>query len=174
MSKATNSWSFFFFFFFFFFQNLFKSVSGRLLITTSLFIKFQAALALIVFEIFCWQDCIHIFFFFFFFFSKSQNSEKGHYPVEKKISVSYLFMRNPYKKFQNSSMQVFIKKIVTNWRTKERQEEICPSNIFCVWGIKTRCLNLSGCIMKACLFKYTENFTTKNWIFSDKKIWYFS
>ena len=29
-------------------------------------------------------------------------------------------------------------------------------------------------IMKTCLFKYTENFTTKKWKFSDKKFWYFS
>ena len=31
-------------------------------------------------------------------------------------------------------------------------------------------------ITKICLFKYTENFTTKKkkWKFSDKRIWYFS
>ena len=29
-------------------------------------------------------------------------------------------------------------------------------------------------ITKTCLFKYTENFTTKKWKFSDKKFWYFS
>ena len=29
-------------------------------------------------------------------------------------------------------------------------------------------------ITKTCLFKYTENFPTKNWKFSDKKYWYFS
>ena len=28
--------------------------------------------------------------------------------------------------------------------------------------------------MKTCLFKYIENFTSKNWNFSDKKLWYFS
>ena len=28
--------------------------------------------------------------------------------------------------------------------------------------------------MKTCLFKFTENFTTKKWIFLDKKFWYFS
>ena len=27
-------------------------------------------------------------------------------------------------------------------------------------------------ITKICLFKYTENFTTKKWKFSDKKFWY--
>ena len=29
-------------------------------------------------------------------------------------------------------------------------------------------------ITKTCLFKYTENFTTKKWKFSDVKFWYFS
>ena len=29
-------------------------------------------------------------------------------------------------------------------------------------------------IMKTHLFKYIENFTSKNWNFSDKKLWYFS
>ena len=29
-------------------------------------------------------------------------------------------------------------------------------------------------IMKTCLFKYIENFTSKNWKFSDKILWYFS
>ena len=28
-------------------------------------------------------------------------------------------------------------------------------------------------ITTTCLFKYTENFTTKKWKFSDKKFWYF-
>ena len=28
-------------------------------------------------------------------------------------------------------------------------------------------------ITKTCLFKYTENFTTKKWKFSDEKFWYF-
>ena len=29
-------------------------------------------------------------------------------------------------------------------------------------------------ITKTCIFKYTENFTIKKWIFSDKTFWYFS
>ena len=29
-------------------------------------------------------------------------------------------------------------------------------------------------ITRPCLFKYTEDFITKNWKFSDKKFWYFS
>ena len=31
-----------------------------------------------------------------------------------------------------------------------------------------------GIITKTCLFKYTENFTTKTWKISDKNFWYFS
>ena len=35
-------------------------------------------------------------------------------------------------------------------------------------------LKTLGIITKTCLFKYTENFTTKKkWKFSDKKFWYF-
>ena len=33
---------------------------------------------------------------------------------------------------------------------------------------------LSACITKTRLFKYTENFTTRKWKFSDEKFWYFS
>ena len=87
------------------------------------------ALASIVFEIFCWQDCIHIF-------SKDHNSGKGHNPVKKKICVSYFFMRNPYKKFQNSSMYgskviLCIKKRDkrTNRQTDERTDECPRSNM---------------------------------------------
>ena len=42
------------------------------------------ALASIVFEIFCSQDCIHIF-------SKGHNSEKGHNPVKKKNMCQLFF-----------------------------------------------------------------------------------
>ena len=72
------------------------------------------ALVSIVFEIFCWQDCIHIF-------SKGPNSGKGHNPVEtKKICISYIFMRNYYKKFQNTSMygskvMLCIKNVTKRW-----------------------------------------------------------
>ena len=38
------------------------------------------------------------------YFFKGHNSEKGHNPDKTKIHVSYFFMRNPYKKFQNSSV----------------------------------------------------------------------
>ena len=55
------------------------------------------ALALIAFEIFCWQDFIHIF-------SKGHNSGKGYNPDGRKNTCQYFFMKNPYMKFQNPSM----------------------------------------------------------------------
>ena len=42
------------------------------------------ALASIVFEIFCGQDCVYIF-------SKGHNSEKGHNPVKKKDTYQLFF-----------------------------------------------------------------------------------
>ena len=112
------------------------------------------ALASIVFEKFCWQDCTHIF-------SKGHNSEKGHNPVKKKIQVSYFFMRNPYKKFQNSSIHgskvmLCIKKR-EEWmegrmdgRTDgwtNNPEATCPSNFFEVGGIITYTLLDNSFIM---------------------------
>ena len=41
--------------------------------------------ASIVFEIFCCQDCIHIFF------SKDHNTEKRHNPVKKKNTCQLIF-----------------------------------------------------------------------------------
>ena len=41
-----------------------------------------------------------------------------------------------------------------------------------IWSFarnKDTCISIT----KTCLFKYTENFTTKTWKFSDKKFWYF-
>ena len=45
----------------------------------------------------------------------------------------------------------------------------CPESVD---GRKQR--REQGNITKTCPFKYTENFTTKKWKFSDKKFWYFS
>ena len=63
------------------------------------------------------------------FFSKGHNSGKGHNPVNKKICVSDFFIRNPYKKFQNSSMHgskvmLCIKK--RDERTDERPRSNMP------------------------------------------------
>ena len=93
------------------------------------------ALASILFEIFCWQDCVHIF-------SKGHNSEKGHNPVKKKIRVSYFFMSNSYKKFQNSSIHgskvpLCIKKHDerTDGRTTQKQYAP-PPQLLGSWGHK--------------------------------------
>ena len=77
------------------FQNLFK-VNQVIYSLLPIYSLNFIVLASIVFKIFCWQDSIHIF-------SKGRNSGKGHNP-DKKKSVSYFFMRNPYMKFQNPSM----------------------------------------------------------------------
>ena len=85
----------------------------------------------ISYEIFCWQDCIHIF-------SKGHNSGKGHNPVKKKKYVSAIFfMRNPYKKFQNSSMHgstviLCIKK--PDERTDERPRSNMPLQLLRSWN----------------------------------------
>ena len=73
------------------------------------------------FEIFCWQDCIHIF-------TKGNYSGKGHNPAEKKICVSYFFffMRNPNKKFQNSSMHVSKVLCYASNRKKEQMDGQTP------------------------------------------------
>ena len=78
------------------------------------------------------------------FFQRAITQEKGIVLLRKKIRVSYFFMRNPYKKFQNSIMHgskviLCIKKRdertdgradgQTNARTNA-PEAICPSNFF--------------------------------------------
>ena len=79
------------------FQNLFKSKSGCLLITISLFIK---ALAPTVFEIFCWQG-------------KNAKNYKGPLLMKyfsefiKKLIRSSTQYYNPFTKFQGSSSNSF-------------------------------------------------------------------
>ena len=41
-----------------------------------------------------------------------------------------------------------------------------------LWKIRKVAV-IGPCITKTCLFKYIENFTSKNWKFSDKNLWYF-
>ena len=55
------------------------------------------ALAQILFEISCTQD-------FQDFFSKEDNSERRHNSEKKKIRVIFSFLRNPYMKFQDTSI----------------------------------------------------------------------
>ena len=58
------------------FQNLFKSYSGRLHITTSLFIKFQGSSFNIFLDI--------LLTILYPYFTKGHNSGKEHNPVEEK------------------------------------------------------------------------------------------
>ena len=74
-------------------------------------------------------------------FLKDHNSGKGQNSVEKKYVFAIFFMRNLYKKFQNSSMHgskvmLCIKKgdERTDGQTNA-SEAICPSNFFEVGGI---------------------------------------
>ena len=91
------------------------------------------------------------------FFQRAITQKRGIILSRKKIHVSYFFMRNPYMKFQNSSIHgfkvmLFIKKREertdgrkdrrTDGRTDGRMdgrtnnpEAICPSNFFEVGGI---------------------------------------
>ena len=77
-----------------------------------------------------------------------------------------------------------------NLKKRETPQENVPWDIygwlytkyvFCVYPSKTTLISFWFhslinvlFITKTCLFKYTENFTTKKWKFSDKKFWYFS
>ena len=79
------------------------------------------ALAQILFEISCTQD-------FQDFFSKGDNSERGHNSEKKKIRVIFFFTRNPYMKFQDTSIHCLKvkKKVVrthgcTDTRTSPKQ-----------------------------------------------------
>ena len=45
---------------------------------------------------------------------------------------------------------------------------------YTLWPVLSVCVFVAGLtITKTCLFKYTENFTTKKWKFSDKIFWFF-
>ena len=74
------------------------------------------ALAQILFEISCTQD-------FQDFFSNGDNSERGHNSEKKKKYGSFFFfMRNPYMKFQDTSIhRLKVKKKVV--RTHGRSDE---------------------------------------------------
>ena len=84
------------------------------------------ALAQILFEISCTQD-------FQDFFSKGDNSERGH-NLEKKQNTGHLFfMRNPYMKFQDTSIhRLKVKKKVV--RTHGQAQSNMPYQLFQSWG----------------------------------------
>ena len=112
-----------------YFLKFIQKLISRVLITTCLFLKFQVS----SFNSF-WDISLTGFHLYF---SKSHNSGKVHIPVEKKIGVSYSFMRNPCKKFQNSSMHgstvmLCIKK--RDERTGERPRSNMPLQLLWSWG----------------------------------------
>ena len=88
------------------------------------------ALASIVFEIFCRQDCIHIF-------SNGHNSGKGHNQC-----VTYFFMRNSYMIFKTVACRVLklcyaSKSMTDGWmnrQTDERPRSNMPLQLLRSWG----------------------------------------
>ena len=87
------------------------------------------ALAQILFEISCTQD-------FQDFFSKGDNSERGHNSEKKKNTghFFFFFMRNPYMKFQDTSIHRL--KVKKKWcGHTDKPKAICPTNFFKVGGI---------------------------------------
>ena len=70
----------------------------------------------------------------------------------------------------------------SNWQLGRMTSDLCGrAGIWTcdpwIWRRTTDCAIQPGAVLyttKTCLFKYTENFTTKKWKFSDKKFWYFS
>ena len=50
------------------------------------------------------------------FFSKGDNSERGHNSEKKKIRVIFFFMRNPYIKFQDTSIHCLkVSNFIRKW-----------------------------------------------------------
>ena len=80
------------------FDKKFSKVNQVIYSLAPISIPNMKALAQILFEISCTQD-------FQDFFSKENNSERGHNSEKKKkIPVIFFFMRNPYMKFQDTSI----------------------------------------------------------------------
>ena len=79
------------------FDKKFSKVNKVIYSLAPISIPNMKALAQILFEISCTQD-------FQDFFSKGDNSERGHNSEKKKIWVIFFFMRNPYMKFQDTSI----------------------------------------------------------------------
>ena len=98
ITKDHNSWSFF---------KTYSKVNHVVYPSLPIYFSSFKALALIVCEIFCWQDSIYIF-------QRAVTQKRGKILWRKKIRASFLFffflfvffMRNSYKKFQNGSMHV--------------------------------------------------------------------
>ena len=58
------------------------------------------------------------------------------------------------------------------WKS-ERVPDKTALHVLLLFFLSLYCKDPAQTITKTCLFKYTENFTTKKWKFTDKKFWYF-
>ena len=91
------------------FDKKFSKVNQVIYSLAPISIPNMKALAQILFEISCTQD-------FQDFFSKGDNSERGHNSEKKKIWVIFFFMRNPYMKFQDTSIHCFkVSNFIRKW-----------------------------------------------------------
>ena len=122
-SKGHNSWSIF---------RIYSKVNQVIYSSIPICSPGFKALASIVFEIFCWQDFIHIF-------SKGHNSGKGHNPDgEKYVTGIFSWEIHITMKSQNPNMHCSEVSAVhqkRNWRTHRWTDahtnipqSICPSN----------------------------------------------
>ena len=114
------------------FDKKFSKVNQVIFSLAPISIPTMKALAQTLFEISCTQD-------FQDFFSKGDNSERGHNSEKKKIRVIFFFfMRNPYMKFQDTSIRRLKvkKKVVRTHGHTDKPKAICPTNFFKVGGIK--------------------------------------
>ena len=88
---------------------------------------------------------------------------------------SYLQMRRFF--FFNQKIHVLIV-FWASTHTLMSTHNICfhgeIRKLLCGYPLLSETKSLEAPITKTCLFKYTENFTTKKWKFSDKNFWYFS
>ena len=113
------------------FDKKFSKVNQVIYSLAPISIPNMKALAQILFEISCTQD-------FQDFFSKGDNSERGHNSEKKKIRVIFFFMRNPFMKFQDTSIHRL--KVKKKWcghtdtRTHGQAQSNMPYQLFQSWG----------------------------------------
>ena len=108
-----------------------------------------------------------------YFWASGQNNNKECYSLRNKTKPSHAVTR-PYN-VERGKCGMFVVGVDQKlWRrsrdAKNNNLSIGRNNLK-----KSRRLPLETkkTITKTCLFKYTENFTTKKWKFSDKKFWFF-
>ena len=113
------------------FDKKFSKVNQVIYSLALISISNMKALAQILFEISCTQH-------FQDFFSKGDNSERGHNSEKKIIGVIFFFMRNPYMKFQDTSIHRLKvkKKSGADTRTHGQAQSNMPYQLFQSWGHK--------------------------------------